>query len=169
MAQLTEIQQSLRLYVQSLLPGESAAGDVAQQANATIWRKRSDFTLGTNFKAWTFSIARYEVLNFRKRQARDARLVFSGELEETFADEIAERADETDRRHRALQSCLEKLRAKDRELLMHRYSSGGTLSDYAETSGRSVGGLKVTLHRLRNALLKCIERQLHTGEEAAGV
>ena len=50
-----------------------------------------DFTLGTNFKAWAFSVARYEVLNYRKQQARDARLVFSEELEETFAEELAAR------------------------------------------------------------------------------
>ena len=38
-ALLTEHQAALRLYVVSLLPGESAAADVAQQANATIWKK----------------------------------------------------------------------------------------------------------------------------------
>lgn len=35
-ALLTGIQMPLRLYVQSLLPGDSAAKDVAQQANATL-------------------------------------------------------------------------------------------------------------------------------------
>ncbi|PWG73383.1 RNA polymerase subunit sigma-24, partial [Enterococcus hirae] len=64
-ALLTEHQSALRLYVASLLPGESSTPDVAQQANATIWKKRDDFEIGTNFKAWAFSIARYEVLNFR--------------------------------------------------------------------------------------------------------
>jgi hypothetical protein len=33
--------------------------------------------------------------------------------------------------------------------------------------GRSVGGLKVTLHRLRNSLLTCIEKQLTTTEAAS--
>ena len=37
-AALTEIQLSLRLYVQSLMPGDATAHDVAQQANATLWR-----------------------------------------------------------------------------------------------------------------------------------
>jgi len=46
-AELTEIQSPLRLYVQSLLPGDPAARDVAQHANATIWRKRGvDLQLG---------------------------------------------------------------------------------------------------------------------------
>lgn len=75
--ELTTNQLQLSLYVRSLLPGDSAAHDVAQQANAKIWEMRAEFELGTNFKAWAFSIARYEVLNYRKKQARDARLVFS--------------------------------------------------------------------------------------------
>ncbi len=163
-ALLTEHQLPLRLYVQALLPGDAAAADVAQQASVLIWRKRSDFELGTNFKAWAFAIARFEVLNYRKKQASEARLVFSEEMEETFASDLAERRDDTDRRHVALQGCLTKLRDKDRDLLLHRYGGEGTLKDFARETGRSVGGLKVTLHRLRNALLACIERQLKTQE-----
>ena len=49
-ALLTEIQLPLRLYVQSLLPGDSAAKDVAQQANATLWQKRDDFDAGHEFQ-----------------------------------------------------------------------------------------------------------------------
>ena len=164
-AQLTGVQLPLRLYVQSLLPGDASAHDVAQHANATIWRKRGEFELGTNFKAWAFAIARFEVLNYRKRQARDSRLVFGGELEQIMASDFVERDDVTGRRQEALQGCLEKLRPQDRELLLHRYTrSAGTLEDFARRAGRSAGGLKVTLHRLRNALLSCIEKQLATVE-----
>lgn len=164
-ALLTGFQTALLLYVRSLLPGDPGAKDVAQQANATLWQKRDDFALGTNFKAWAFSVARYEVLNYRKRQARDARLVFSEELEETFAEELSARNDGAEQQHQALKRCLEKLRPQDRELLMHRYAKAGTLSEFAAQAGRSVGGLKVTLHRLRNALLECMQRQSNAREE----
>jgi RNA polymerase sigma-70 factor, ECF subfamily len=162
--ELTTVQLSLRHYTQSLLPGDAAAQDVAQLANATAWKKRADFVLGTNFKAWLFAIVRYEVLNYRRRRARDARLVFSGELEERMAEDLAQLPDDlTERRQTALASCLEGLRHADRDLLMHRYSPDtGGLDAFAEACGRSVGGLKVTLHRLRNALLVCIEKKLHT-------
>ncbi|MEO8494589.1 MAG: sigma-70 family RNA polymerase sigma factor [Planctomycetota bacterium] len=158
-ALLTEIQLPLLLYVRSLLPGDSRGRDVAQQANATIWTKRADFELGTNFTAWAFSIARFEVLNYRKQQARDARLVFSRDLEETMSRELADSSNDLQRRHEALQTCLRKLRPKDRELILHRYASAGTLAEYADKVGRSAGGLKVTLHRLRSALLICMKRQ----------
>ena len=159
-ALLTQHQGALRLYVASLLPGDPSAADVAQQANATIWRKRSDFELGTNFKAWIFSIARYEVLNFRKRQARDSRLVFSEELEDIIAEEMPELANDLDDRQVALRGCLESLKSADRDLILNRYFEGTPLRDYADQIGRSVGGLKVTLHRLRNKLQGCIESKL---------
>ena len=53
---------------------------MVQQTNAKLWEKRTEFELGTNFQAWSSAIARYEVLNYRKKQARDARLTFSDEL-----------------------------------------------------------------------------------------
>jgi RNA polymerase sigma-70 factor (ECF subfamily) len=92
-------------------------------------------------------------------------LVFGEELEQIIAEDLSERDDDTEQRHEALKGCLEKLRQQDRELLLHRYTaSAGTLDEFAERVGRSVGGLKVTLHRLRNALLGCIEKQLGTTE-----
>jgi len=163
-ALLTEIQLPLRLYVQSLLPGDASARDVAQLANATIWKKHPEFQLGTNFKAWAFSIARYEVLNYRKQQARDARLVFSDELEEQFAEELTHGNDDLEKQQEALKKCLAKLRPQDRELLLHRYASAGKLSEYSAKTGQSVGGLKVTLHRLRSALLNCIQKQTGSPE-----
>lgn len=157
---LTTIQVPLSIYVSSLLPGDPSARDVVQQANTTIWVKRTSFELGTNFKAWAFSIARFEVLNYRKQQARDARFVFGAELEQTIAFELVEAPDDFQMRHEALRSCLQKLRREDRDLLLHRYSQTGTLVEFATALGRSVGGLKVSLHRLRSAVLACMNRQL---------
>ncbi|NNE90546.1 MAG: sigma-70 family RNA polymerase sigma factor [Verrucomicrobiales bacterium] len=158
---LTDHQSALRLYVASLLPGEPAAADVAQQANATIWKKREDFAIGTNFKAWIFAIARFEVLNFRKKQAKDARrLVFSDELEEIIVEELPRLANDLDDRQHALRGCLENLKSADRDLILHRYFRRKPLKEFAAESGRTVGSLKVTLHRIRGKLANCIEGKL---------
>ncbi|MDF2376768.1 MAG: sigma-70 family RNA polymerase sigma factor [Verrucomicrobiales bacterium] len=159
-ALLTEHQLPLRHYVQSLLPGDSSAPDVTQLANTTLWKKREEFEPGTNFKAWAFAIARYEVLNYRKRQARDSRLVFSSDLEEVFAEELIEANDNLEIRQSALRACLEKLKPTDRDLILHRYYERLPLNLYAKKTGRSVGGIKVTLHRIRNLLQGCIEANL---------
>ncbi|MEM1440747.1 MAG: sigma-70 family RNA polymerase sigma factor [Verrucomicrobiota bacterium] len=161
-ALLTSHQSAVRFYVASLLPGDARAADVAQQANITIWNKRADFEPGTNFKAWAFSIARYEVLNFRKKEARDARLQFSDELEEIMAEELVSQSGDLEARQAALRHCLGKLRSADRKLIQHRYFEDTSLKDYASSVGRSVGGLKVTLHRLRSGLAQCVLGRLAT-------
>lgn len=165
-ALLTEHQLAIRYYVASLLPGDPSAPDVTQQANTTIWQKRNDFEIGTNFKAWAFAIARFEVLNYRKQQARDSRLTFSDELEEIIASEIEGESDDFERHHAALRLCLQKLKPMDRDLIYHRYFRKEPLADFAAKTGRSVGGLKVTLHRLRRNLRRCIERRLQEGKPA---
>ncbi len=160
-ALLTAHQSALRLYVNALMPGDSAAADVAQQANSTIWRKRADFTPGTHFKAWIFAIARNEVRNYRKQSTREKqRLVFSETLEDLIAEELPHVSEALETRQQALRRCLAKLRDRDRELIQQRYVHRTPLKDYALETNRSVGGLKVTLHRVRNALAACIRQQL---------
>lgn len=159
-SRLTECQSVLSMYVRSLMPGDRAAVDVVQQTNAKVWEKRSDFEPGTNFRAWAMTIARYEVLNYRKQQARDSRLHFSGELEEIIGTELSSVADESLSRHEALRSCLGAFSPENRELLFLRYQSSESLVDFAARTRRSLGSLKVKLHRLRNSLADCIEKQL---------
>lgn len=163
-AQLTQVQLPLAVYVRSLMPGDSMANDIAQQANVKIWEKRQDFEPGTNFKAWAFAIARYEVLNYRKRAARDARLVFSGELQEQLASDLAANESNLGQRHDALRACIQTLRPKDQQLLLQRYGSNEPLAEYADRIGRTVNSLKVSLHRLRGKLLECIRTKVQVSE-----
>jgi RNA polymerase sigma-70 factor, ECF subfamily len=162
--QLTEHQLAMNLYVRSLLPGDPAVCDVLQQTNAKLWEKRKEFVPNTNFKAWAFSVARFEVLNHRKVQARNSKLIFSSNLEEVFASELANSELNFQERLVALRECLTKLKPQDRQLLMHRYSSSKGLEEFATQVGRSLGGLKVTLHRLRSALRVCMQRRLSQGD-----
>lgn len=166
-AELTKSQNALSLYVRSLLPGEPGFDEVVQQANAKIWQKRNEFSPGTHFRAWAFAIARFEVLNFRKQQARNAKLTFSPELEEIIADECDSIPNDLADRQLALQHCLNSMKSKHRDLLLTRYGSGETLHEFASRLGRSAGSLKVTLFRLRTVLQDCIERRLRTQGESA--
>ncbi len=163
---LTQYQSALRLYVESLMPGDSHFEDVAQETNTTLWNKRADFQVGTNFKAWAFTIARFQVRKYRFKQAKEAKLVFCDELEEVIADEIADHLDDLPEHHIALQQCLQTLKPVERDLIYHRYFKKTPLKEYAIEVGRTIGGLKVTLHRIRNRLLICVEKRISLGEEA---
>ena len=159
-ALLTGSQTAIALAIRGLIPGDRGVDEVVQQTNAKIWQKRAEFEPGTNFRAWALAIARYEVLNYRKQQSRDARLKFSDELEHKITAEVAQLDDDLLDRHAALRECLKDFKPESRDLLMARYGSDETLAEFASRVGRSVGGIKVTLCRLRSALSACIERRL---------
>lgn len=158
---LTAHQGPVLAYVRSLMPGFTGASDILQQTNITLWQKKDQFEMGTNFKAWAFAIARNHVMDQRKKLKRNGWLVFSDELAEVFAQEIEE--DEPfdhDEAFRALEVCLSKLRPHDRELVRKRYCESVTLDDYARELDRSSGTLKARLFKIRASLRRCLDHQL---------
>ncbi|MCB1274951.1 hypothetical protein [Prosthecobacter sp.] len=67
-SQITGSQQRLYAYIRSLLDNSAAAWDVVQR------RKQVEFTQGTKFDAWAFTVARFQVLAWlrdRKREPLD--------------------------------------------------------------------------------------------------
>ncbi len=166
-ALLTAGQAAIAVVVRALMPGEAGFEEVVQQTNAKLWEKRGEFEIGTNFEAWASAVARYEVLNYRKQQARDSRLWFSDELEQLIVDEVPQLLRDLPQQQLALQKCLGELKEESRELLLARYRGEESIAQLAARLGRSVGGVRVTLSRLRDVLQKCIQRKLGLGEGLA--
>ena len=161
---LTDHQSALLAYIRSLMPGYPGARDILQHTNITLWQKKGDFTLGTNFKAWSFSVARFQVLSQRRRLRREGWLVFDEDVATQFADEAPFETDEIDDVQAALRNCLRKLRDNDRALVEKRYAENTTLDEYAKELNRSPGTLKARLFKIRAGLRACIDRELkHEG------
>jgi len=164
-AQLTASQTSLYAYILSLLPDRTAAEDVLQETNMTLWRKAETFEPGTDFMAWACTVAYHKVLNHRSKRARDRHL-FSEALLEKLGERLHERAAELDDRRRLLRRCLKRLSKKHRQLIESRYEPGASVGALAERLGRPVGSISQTLYRVRGALADCIRRGL-TPERAS--
>jgi RNA polymerase sigma-70 factor (ECF subfamily) len=162
---LTDYQQRLYVYILSLVGNPTDADEILQNTNLTIWRKAHEFQFGTSFSAWACRMAYYEVLAFRKQRGR-SRLSFDQELLETLATEAAERAETFDARRRALAKCLQKLSQRDRDLVVGRYKSGGSVAALAAEIGRTVQAVYQALHRVRSALLLCVRRTMAIEERA---
>lgn len=159
---LTASQAPLYACVLSLLPDRVAAQDVLQEVNLTLWHKAADFEAGTNFMAWAGRIARYHVLNYRRKQSRD-RLIFDEQLFEELCVRQAERGEETNRYAELLKECLWHLPENHRELLGQRYASAGSVKKIATARGQSVGAISQLLYRIRESLLNCVSQRLREG------
>ncbi|MFK7769515.1 MAG: sigma-70 family RNA polymerase sigma factor [Mariniblastus sp.] len=161
---LTESQPRLFGFLLKRLARREQALEVLQNVNLTICRKSNDFTPGTDFMAWAFTIARFQVLAFHQNQARD-KLVFSPELLNTLdsLDEQKRDHDNLEERKHALKRCLGKLRDEHRELVVRRYAEAMSVNGLAGELGRTANSISILLHRIREQLMDCIKQDLSRG------
>lgn len=157
--QFTKAQRRLYLYILSQVPDPVDAEEILQETNLVIWRKCNDFELGTNFIAWAYRIAGYEVLKHRERHHRD-RLRFSDEFVRRIAAEARTDFEHLQEKRRALNHCLDKLRPKDRNLIERRYAPGENGKSVARSPGRPVNSVYQSLGRIRRTLFECMRRYL---------
>ena len=158
-ALLIGVQKQLARYVRALVPNGSDAEEVLQETNLFLWHHAAEYEPGTNFAAWASTIAHYQVLSYRKRQAR-ARRRFSDVLVEELAATVVRNADWQNDDLEAFQRCFAKLSEQDRVLVGLRYEPGATVENIAKTVGRSSAAVYKALGRIRTWLLECMRRGL---------
>jgi len=157
---LTEHQSVMRGYITQLIPNASDVRDVLQITNVALWERRSDFTHGTNFKAWALATARFRAMQHRRKMKKDQILIFNDELLETLEQEFDAEPEQTELMKIALEVCQGKLKTRDAKLIAARYNQSIPLAEYAKMDGRTEGSLRVTLNRLRSILKSCIDQQI---------
>jgi RNA polymerase sigma-70 factor (ECF subfamily) len=166
-ALLTDHQVPLLRFIKSIVPNHHEAEDLLQRTNLILWQKREGFATGSNFRAWSFTIARLEALNQLRQQRRDQR-VFTEHPDPEPAAGLPPLADDPDPAPLlALRDCFRRLPSRDQELLMMRYATDRTLNDYAKSLNRSPGTLKARLFQIREHLRKSIEDHLRNAERPA--
>jgi RNA polymerase sigma-70 factor, ECF subfamily len=155
-------QNSLYAYILTLLPNRDLANDVLQETCIEAWQKAGDFAQGTNFLAWACRIAHFKVLACRRDLGRE-RMVFDEQLLADIAVEAQEQSRQAGEYPSALDDCLAELPELQRRLILERYGPDGSLKQVAESLGRTPTSLAVSLHRVRRALLECVERKIAGG------
>jgi RNA polymerase sigma-70 factor, ECF subfamily len=157
---MTQHQRRIYGYIYTLLPNRHAAEDILQEASLVICEKFHEFKPGTDFVAWSFQIAYWEVRRARQKYAR-SKLVFGEEAMELVAQTAREMAPELDHRHEALQLCLKKLHVRDREFVLQRYERGHGVEEAAKRAGRSMFAAYKALARIRKVLFDCVSQKLN--------
>lgn len=124
-----EHEESLRLFVRSLLFNHEESREVMQEVAVVLWRKFDDSLDEVTFRRWAFGVARMEALTFRRDRARDRH---------TFGDDIAKLVERTvqaesptlERERYALEKCVDKLPVDQRKLVDAAYEPGVKISDF---------------------------------------
>lgn len=158
-AALVTIQPRLYGFILTRLANHEHTWDVLQKTNLLICEKVDKFEVGTNFDAWAFTIARFQVMAWRKSQARN-KLVFSDAVFEMIDHDPTEEAEAVTSRITALRQCVQRLKPADRSLLQYRYGDALSIAVIADILDTTVAALTMKLSRLRRQLAACISQQL---------
>jgi len=152
-------EEAIRAYVRRLVPSRSDGDDILQEVALTLWEKFDEFEGGGNFRSWAFGVARYKVLSWLRDNGR-RRLVLDSDVVALIADESVEEESHLENQRVAFRSCFGKLDGDDQTLMANAYRKDLKIQDVAAKSGRTTAGFYQWLYRMRQLLLKCVQRQL---------
>ena len=158
-----EHEESLRVFVRSLLFSHDEEREVMQEVAVVLWRKFDAGMDSQAFCRWAFGVARMEALAFRRDRARD-RHTFGNEVFELLGQMVLEQSDALEAERRALGTCLQKLPEEQRQLVQSAYAPGVKIENLAAQLGRTAMALYKTLHRIRLTLMDCTRRVLASEE-----
>lgn len=151
-------QRKIYSFILSAVSRQNAAEEIMQQTLLMMWRNFSHFEEGSCFAAWGKAIAKYEIFNYRKKNARELIL---GQRALDKILEASQRVEETsDQRIKALDGCLKKLAGKKRTLIHSRYSEGLSCKAIAEKMNIPIYTVYKTFARLHSSLQECVRRTL---------
>lgn len=154
-SQLLELIPFLRAFARSLCGNPEIADDLAQETLVKAWQSRDSFIVGTNLKAWLFTILRNQFYSDRRRAWRQvawdqesAERIPGSREDQNWAAELSDTA-------RAL-SCLSD---EQREALILVGAGGFSYEEAARICNCAVGTVKSRVARARRALINVLDNE----------
>lgn len=150
-----QCQHRLYSFLLILVHNEADAEDLFQDTAAAMLENFDSYAHGTNFTAWSMTIARNKAVSFLRKNAKSFPC-FSDEIYNRFAEAEMKDQDCFPERAAALEKCIGKLDAVDQKIVQLRYEQDYSMNRIAELFGRSKTGLYHTLARIHNVLHQCV-------------
>ncbi len=136
---------SLRAFAMSLTGRHDKADDLVQDTIMKAWAKQSGFELGTNMKAWLFTILRNEFYSQMRKRGREVQ-----DTDGVFSDNLAVHPSQYGSLDlQDFRKALEKLPDDQREAIVLVGASGFAYEEAAEICGCAVGTIKSRVNRAR--------------------
>ncbi|MGC3988490.1 MAG: sigma-70 family RNA polymerase sigma factor [Chthoniobacteraceae bacterium] len=146
---------ALRGFVLSLVSNYSLVDDIVQETFIAVTTKAGDFTRGTNFRAWAWTIARYKALQAIEKQGAANEHLSPEVIEALCAHESAQDWPREELLNQ-LGDCLHRLAPKARQAIELRYLQAQRPPEIAQAMKWTVDAVHVVLARARMALRDCV-------------
>jgi RNA polymerase sigma-70 factor (ECF subfamily) len=157
---LTAHQGQVFGYIYAAVRNLDDAEELYQQTSLVLWRKFSDYRLGSDFARWACKAAKYEILHFQRNKRRSA-IHFSEQALSNLA-EVQTSSDDEARRFQQefLAECVDELSPDDQQLVRLCYGQQHSIKQVADTLQRSAQTLYNSLSRIRHVLFDCVRLKL---------
>ncbi len=156
-------ERPLRAWLVVHTPPGIDVDEVAQRSFIAAFTRLRDYEPGTDFAAWLFTIARFQLKTevSRLRRVADYHVRYAPDL---LLRELERRSSEPPELQQArlehLQVCLRQLGEHLHRFIRWRYAEEIPLDEMAARSGRSVAAVKRQLWRLRRKLHNCVQARM---------
>jgi RNA polymerase sigma-70 factor (ECF subfamily) len=153
---------ALRAFAWSLSHNGSDADDLVQDTLIKAWSNREKYQIGTNLRAWLFTILRntyYTNVVRRRREVRDEDGVYAATLTSAANQDWSVEVG-------ALEVALKRLPDEHREALILVGGAGLTYEEAAEICGCALGTIKSRVNRARSRLVKLLEGPMEAEDDS---
>lgn len=155
----------VRGFIVALMPDLSAVDDVVQETFLTVSRKADVYDPQRDFLAWACGVARYKVMEARRRAARQWRPLSDEVLEALAASEPP--PDDADARLPLLAECINRLAPTSRRIVELCYQQAHKPAEIARRLNWTPESVYVALSRARVAIRSCVERTIVAAGDVA--
>lgn len=160
--ELLAVKAELLAYTRHLLWRRDDLPDALQTIMLTAFRRFPGFQPGSNFRAWIFKVATYEIFNHNRKSDRERRMLVELNEEESAAeeleaeihyDELLHKPDVLDRLLNAeLAAAVSRLSLNERSVLLLRILGGFSTLETARMLTMPAGSVMGYLGRARRKL-----------------
>ncbi|MEM9966968.1 MAG: RNA polymerase sigma factor [Pseudomonadota bacterium] len=143
---------AMRAFAISLTRNSAVADDMVQDTVVKAWTNIDKFELGTNMRAWLFTILRNTYYSNRRKTKREV-----SDTDGTITGGVAEKPAHDGHMQLAdFRRALAQLNDEQREALLLVGASGFSYEEAAEMCGVAVGTIKSRTNRARKELAKLL-------------
>ena len=139
---------SLRAFAVSLSGRHDRADDLVQDTMMKAWAKQDSYQMGTNIKAWLFTILRNEFYSQMRKRGREVQ-----DSDGAMTARLAVHPSQQGKLNlQDFRGALEQLPEDQREAIILIGASGFSYEEAAESCGCAVGTIKSRVSRARTRL-----------------
>jgi len=144
---------SLRAFAVSLSGNRDRADDLVQETVMKAWANQKSFTLGTNMRAWLFTILRNEFYGQMRKAGREV-----SDPDNYFTNSMAEHPGQYGKLDlQDLERAMNKLPSDQREAIILVGASGFAYEEAAQICDCAVGTIKSRVSRARVTLQEMLD------------